>query len=413
MKAIKRFFAWTLLFLIAAVVVAFVAGLSFRIGVGPVREEMPARAVYAPNGVVATSQPLASQAGLTVLNNGGNAVDAAVTAAAVLSVVEPYMTGIGGDMFAILWSAEKQTLIGINGSGRSGARMPEDAAKWGVGAKSVTVPGALSGWAALLEQYGTISLAEALAPAIKLAEQGFQVSAVTASEWGAFADTLTYTEAGKATFLVDGERAPRVGEWFSNPDYAETLRTIAREGPQVLYGGALGKTIAEHLQPLGGYLTLEDFSNHREQWVEPLSVPFKDYRLWELPPNGQGIAALEMLRILESYDLAAMGHNSAPYLHLLNMILFEMDVQQALDAPRFRHWSGKTVGFEKAIPQSVVDQLASMGHSPRNTLIEMTEIIEVGPNRGLIFGGGQAIMKTQRGYIAGSDSRRDGLAAAH
>lgn len=575
MKAIKRFFAWTLLFLIAAVVVAFVAGLSFRIGVGPVREEMPARAVYAPNGVVATSQPLASQAGLTVLNNGGNAVDAAVTAAAVLSVVEPCMTGIGGDMFAILWSAEKQTLIGINGSGRSGARMTEDAEKWGVGAKSVTVPGALSGWAALLEQYGTISLAEALAPAIKLAEQGFQVSDVAASEWEAFADKLTYTEAGKATFLVDGERAPRVGEWFSNPDYAETLRTIAREGPQVLYGGALGKTIAEHLQPLGGYLTLDDFSNHREQWVEPLSVPFKDYRLWELPPNGQGIAALEMLRILESYDLAAMGHNSAPYLHhlieakrlafadlenfvgdpsfmtikpeqlldeqyikkrrslinprraleriepdpsltttettylsvadkdgnmisfinsladgfgagvvvpgtgfalqnraigfkyrqpdqansvgprrlpfhtivpgfvtktgsdgkqepwlsfgivggdqqpqaqvqvLLNMIIFEMDVQQALDAPRFRHWSGKTVGFEKAIPQSVVDDLESMGHSPRNTLIEMTEIIEVGPNRGLIFGGGQAIMKTQRGYIAGSDSRRDGLAAAH
>ena len=147
MKAIKRFFAWTLLFLIAAVVVALVAGLSFRIGVGPVREEMPARAVYAPNGVVATSQPLASQAGLNVLNNGGNAVDAAVTAAAVLSVVEPYMTGIGGDMFAILWSAKEQKLIGINGSGRSGALMTEGAEKVGVGAKSVTVPGALSGWA--------------------------------------------------------------------------------------------------------------------------------------------------------------------------------------------------------------------------------------------------------------------------
>ena len=575
MKKAKRFFVWVSAILVLVIIVAFVAGLSFRMGVGPVHEEYSARAVYAPQGVAATSQPLASQAGLNVLVKGGNAVDAAVTAAAVLSVVEPYMTGIGGDMFAILWSAEEDKLIGINGSGRSGSLMTKDAANWSVGSKAVTVPGALSGWAALLEKYGTITLAEALAPAIVLAEEGFPISDVIASEWETYADKLKYAPASKQTFLIDEERAPKTGEWFSNPDYAATLRIIAREGPQVLYGGELGKRIAEHLQQTGGYLTLEDFSNHKAEWVEPLSVPFKDYRLWELPPNGQGIAALEMLRILEPIDLTAMGHNSAPYLHhlieakklafadlenfvgdpkfmtvkpeqllseqyvdarrslidpkhaldriepdpslttsettyltvadkdgnmlsfinslaagfgsgvvvpgtgfalqnravgfsyrqpgransvgprrrpfhtiipgfvtkmdsdgkqkpwlsfgivggdqqpqahvqvLLNMILFEMDVQQALDAPRFRCWNDNSVSFETAIPQSVVDELESMGHSPRNSLMEMVEIIEVGQNRGLIFGGGQAIMKKDRGYIAGSDSRRDGLASAH
>jgi gamma-glutamyltranspeptidase/glutathione hydrolase len=575
MQKLTRFFAWSLSLLLVVVAAAIVAGLGFRLAVGPVREDMPHRVVYAPNEVVVTSQPLASQAGLEVLRKGGNAVDAAVTAAAVLSVIEPYMTGIGGDMFAILWSAQEQSLIGVNGSGRSGSRMTTDAERSEVGVRSVTIPGALSGWAALLETYGTITLAEALAPAIELAEEGFPVSDVTASEWAVFSDVLRYNPTARATFLIDGERAPEAGEWFSNPAYAETLRMIAREGPHVLYGGELGQRIAAELQQYGGgYLTLEDFRDHRAEWVEPLSVPFGEYRLWELPPNGQGIAALEMLRILEAYDLAAMGHNSATYLHhlieakklafadletfvgdpefmtvspeqlladdfieqrrsliqrgraltqaqpdssltttettyfavadragnmisfinsladgfgsgvvvtdtgfalqnraigfaetpdranspgprrlpfhtiipgfvtkagddgtqqpwlafgivggdqqpqaqvqvLLNMLVFGMDVQEALDAPRFRHWRGNTVSFETAIPSTVVDQLASMGHAPQNSLAEMTEIISLGQNRGLLFGGGQGILRVQRGYTAGSDSRRDGLAAAH
>jgi gamma-glutamyltranspeptidase/glutathione hydrolase len=301
-KKLTKFLSWFLSFLVVVVVTAIAAGLSFRLAVGPVREDMPHRVVYAPNEVVVTSQPLASQAGLEVLQKGGNAVDAAITAAAVLSVIEPYMTGIGGDMFAILWSAQEERLIGINSSGRSGSLMTADAQRVGVGPRSVTIPGALSGWAALLETHGTITLVEALAPAIKLADDGFPVSDVTASEWAVFADRLRYDPNARAIFLVNEERAPEAGEWFSNPVYAETLRLIAREGPEVLYGGELGQRIVEELQRFGGYLTLEDFRSHKAAWVEPLSVSFGEYRLWELPPNGQGIAALEMLRIQQRVE---------------------------------------------------------------------------------------------------------------
>jgi len=280
--------------------------------------------VYAPNGAIATSQPLASAAGLAVLQNGGNAIDAAVTAAAVLTVVEPYMTGIGGDLFAIVWSAEEATLSGLNASGRSGSRMTRDVlVRRGhervplFGAEPITVPGTISGWAALLERYGTISLADALAPAIRIAEEGFPVTPIIASDWAAEAERLRDDVGARSTFLIDGERGPAAGEWFRNPDFAGTLRDIARNGPAHLYGGALGRQIVDHVQSLGGFLELDDLAGHEVSWVRPISVPFRGYRLWELPPNGQGIAALEMLRILEGYDLETMGHNSASYLHHL------------------------------------------------------------------------------------------------
>ena len=280
--------------------------------------------VYAPRGVIATSQPLASAAGLAVLRRGGNAVDAAVTAAAVLTVVEPHMVGLGGDLFAMVWSARDGRLYGLNASGRSGAGMTREAlAGRGLervpsrGAAAVTVPGALSGWVALLERHGTLTLAEALAPAIEYAEVGFPVSPLIAGEWAAEASTLRRDAGARATYLVDGERGPGAGEWFRNPDYARTLRELASRGPSHLYGGALGQRIAEHVRAEGGFLTAADFAAHEPVWVEPVSVPYKGYRLWELPPNGQGIAALEMLRILEKYDLEAMGHNSTAYLHHL------------------------------------------------------------------------------------------------
>jgi len=281
-------------------------------------------AVYAPRGAIATSQPLASAAGLAVLERGGNAIDAAVTAAAVLTVVEPYMTGIGGDLFAIVWSAEEKNLVGLNASGRSGSRMMrEEMVRRGresvplFGAEPITVPGTISGWAALLERYGTITLAEALEPAIRLAEEGFPVSPIIAREWSAEANRLREDEGARTTFLVDGQRGPRAGEWFRNPDYARTLRDIAERGPQHLYGGELGRRIVEHVRGKGGFLELRDLAEHRVSWVKPISVPYDGYRLWELPPNGQGIAALEMLRILEPFDLKSMGHNSAAYLHHL------------------------------------------------------------------------------------------------
>ena len=280
--------------------------------------------VYAPHGVIATSQPLASAAGLEVLERGGNAFDAAVTAAAVLNLVEPHMTGIGGDMFALLWSARDHKLVGLNAGGRAGSGMTrETLVQRGRkeipvdGAEPITVPGALSGWAALLQRYGTITLAQALAPAIKLAEEGFPVSPIIAGQWADEVERLQRDEGAKATFLVDGARAPKAGEWFRNPDLARSFRAIAKGGPAVLYGGELGARIVRRVDSLGGFLTLDDLKRQKIEWVEPISVPFKGYRVWELPPNNQGVAVLEMLRILEPYDLAALGHNSAPYLHRL------------------------------------------------------------------------------------------------
>jgi gamma-glutamyltranspeptidase/glutathione hydrolase len=280
--------------------------------------------VYAPHGMVATSQPLASSAGLAVLQGGGNAIDAAVTAAAVLSVTEPMMTGIGGDLFAIIWLAKERRLVALNASGRAGSLMTrEELVRRGRteiprGPESITVPGALQGWDVLLRRYGTRPLAQALAPAIRYADEGFPVTPVIAADWGyePTVRVLRRDSAATATFLPGG-RAPAAGEWFRNPDYARTLRTIAREGIATFYGGALGRRIADHVRSLGGFLTPADFAATAPTWVTPLSAAYGGFRLWELPPNNQGIAALEMLRILEPYDLKAMGHNSPAYLHHL------------------------------------------------------------------------------------------------
>lgn len=280
--------------------------------------------VYAPHGVAATSQPLATAAALKVLEEGGNAFDAAVTAAAVLNVVEPHMTGMGGDVFSLFWSARDQRLRGLDASGRSGSlATPDTILALGLdqvpyrGAASVTVPGALSGWAALLDEYGTLSLAEALSPAIELAEDGFPVSPIIARQWRGNVRILQQDEGARATYLLDGERSPEAGEWFRNPDLAESFRTVAREGPKALYGGELGARIVARVQELGGFLTLDDLRDHRPEWVDPMSVDFRGYRVWELPPAGQGVAALEMLKILSPFDLQGMGHNSATYLHHL------------------------------------------------------------------------------------------------
>jgi gamma-glutamyltranspeptidase / glutathione hydrolase len=279
--------------------------------------------VYAPNGMVATSQPLASAAGLEVLRQGGNAIDAAVTAAAVLSVTEPHMTGIGGDMFAIVWLAKEQKLVALNASGRAGTLMTREALQArgfrpGVeqGVLSVTVPGALAGWEMLVRTHGRRSLAQALQPAIGYARDGFPVTPIIAAQWAAETGLLERDSAAALTFLPGGH-APRAGEWFRNPDYARTLETIADGGIGTFYGGSIGQRIVARLTALDGFLTLDDLSKNSPDWVTPISVRFRGYRVFELPPNNQGIAALEMLRILEPYDLEAMGHNSAAYLHHL------------------------------------------------------------------------------------------------
>ncbi len=279
--------------------------------------------VYAPNGVAATSQPLATTTALTILQNGGNAIDAAVAAAAVLNVTEPHMTGMGGDMFAILWWADERRLVGLDASGKSGSKTDVEALLAegeddvpGSGARSVTVPGALSGWSALAETYGTMSLADLLAPAIRIANEGFPVTPIIAQDWAGTVEGLRRDEGAAQTFLIDGE-APAAGDWFSNPDLARTFRRVADHGAGTFYGGELGAEIVAGLDRLGGYLTLEDLQSHEIRWVEPLGVDYGEYTLYELPPAGQGIAALQMLKMLEGFDFSTMKHNSAEYLHTL------------------------------------------------------------------------------------------------
>jgi gamma-glutamyltranspeptidase / glutathione hydrolase len=309
--------------IIAATVLA-IAATSTR---GVAQERMPTMAgrspVYAPNGIAATSQPLATAAALRVLENGGNAIDAAVTAAAVLSVVEPMMTGIGGDMFALVWLGREHRLVALNASGRAGALMTrEELLRRGAtdhiprGVQTITVPGALAGWQALLAKYGTITLAQALEPAIGYAEHGFDVTPVISRDWAGQRDVLQRDPGARATYMPGGD-VPKAGDFFTNPDYAGTLRQIQREGITALYGGALGRRIADYVRQLGGFITLDDLKRNEPTWETPIAVVFHGYRIWELPPNNQGIATLEMLRILEPYDLKGLGHNSAPYLHLL------------------------------------------------------------------------------------------------
>ena len=279
--------------------------------------------VYAPHAAVATSQPLASTAGLEVLRQGGNAIDAAVAAAAVLAVTEPHMTGIGGDMFAIVWLAKEQKLVALNASGRAGSLMTRETLQARgfrsgsqQGAMSVTVPGALAGWDKLLRTYGKRTLAQALQPAIGYARDGFPVSPIIAAQWANETKFLERDSAAAATFLPGGH-APKAGEWFRNPDLARTLQEISDKGIGTFYGGTLGQRIVARIAALGGFVTLDDLKKNAPTWVSPISVPFRGYRVWELPPNNQGIAALEMLRILEPYDLKSMGQNSATYLHYL------------------------------------------------------------------------------------------------
>src|SRR2546429_3841541 len=224
--------------------------------------------VYAPHAMTPPSHPLAPAAGLAVLERGGTAVDAAITAAAVLNVVEPPMTGIGGALFAIVWSAKDRKLYGLNASGRAGSLMTR-AALLAKGhatmpqqtVEDVTVPGALSGWDALLRRFGTVTLAQALAPAIGYAEQGFPVTPIISAEWSAEAVKLRRDEGARATYLVEGGRAPRPGEWIRTPDLARTLRLIADQGIGAQHGGDLRRYHADSASVLGGYPTLDDF-NH-------------------------------------------------------------------------------------------------------------------------------------------------------
>src|SRR5215470_18219747 len=273
-------------------------------------------AVRAMNGMVATSQPLASAAGFRILQQGGNAVDAAVAAAATLCVVEPMMVSPGGDLFAIVWDAKRKELKGINASGRSPQAISIDELKRrGVnqmpadGIYTVTVPGAVDGWAKLLERYGTMKLDRVLQPAIEYAERGFPVTDVIASDWQAALSHKNEPDFA-ATFLPQG-RPPEPGEIFTNKNLAGTLKKIAAGGPDAFYRGEIAAKIVKFAQEKGGFHTLQDFANQTSNWVDPINTTYRGYTVYEMPPNTQGLTALLWLNLLEGYDVHSLGHNTA------------------------------------------------------------------------------------------------------
>lgn len=277
--------------------------------------------VIAPHGMAATSQPLATQIAIDILKAGGSAVDAAIAANAALGLMEPTGCGIGGDLFAIVWDAKKKELTGLNASGRAPALMTLDYFRENeidsvppFGPLPVSVPGAVDGWFELHERYGKLPMSEVLAPAITYAEDGFPVSEVIAfylerSE-SRYRDYPGFAE----TWMPNG-RTPRKGEMFRNPRLASTYRQIVDGGRDAFYKGSIARRIDTYMQEQGGLLRYEDLAQHSSEWVTPVSSTYRGWEVYELPPNGQGIAALQILNILEGYDIASMGFGSADYIH--------------------------------------------------------------------------------------------------
>jgi len=291
-----------------------------------------------PNGIVGTSHTLASQAGAQMLAKGGSAVDAAIAANAVLSVTEPMMNGIGGDMFAIYWDAKTSKLTGINASGWSPRGLtPERLRAKGItrmprhGIDSVTVPGAAAGWEAMHKRFGRLPWKDLFAPAIYYAEHGYAVPEIIHDYWG----NESFNEEGKRVFLPQGH-APELGGIFRNPDYARALRLLADAGSDAVYRGPIGQAIVATSNELGGTMTMEDLSQFAPEWVDPISIDYRGWRVYELPPNGQGMAALSMLNMMEQSQPAADGPQGPTELHkkIEAMQLAYADLERYLADPR-------------------------------------------------------------------------------
>jgi gamma-glutamyltranspeptidase/glutathione hydrolase len=277
--------------------------------------------VISQNGMVATSHPLASQIGVDILQNGGNAIDAAIAANAALGLMEPTGNGIGGDLFAIVWIENEKKLYGLNASGRS----PEDLSLEyfkendfksipAYGPLPVSVPGCVDGWFELHEKFGKIKMKDILSPTIKYAEDGFPVSELVSYYMKNASNNFKEYPNFKETYYIN-ESTPKKGQIFKNPDLANTLRVIAKKGKKGFYEGEVANSIANFIKDQGGFLSYDDLKNHKSEWIDPVSTNYRGYDVWELPPNGQGIAALQILNLLEAYDIKSMGFGSAEYIH--------------------------------------------------------------------------------------------------
>ena len=322
--------------------------------------------VYAPHAMAATSHPLATQIALDVMKQGGSAVDAAIAANAALGLMEPTGSGIGGDLFAIVWDPKTKKLHGYNGSGRSPKSLSlAEFRKRGLsdvpsyGPLPVTVPGAVDAWFALHERFGRKSMADDLAPAIRYAREGHPVHEVIAYYWNASVPRLSKWPGFKEQFTIDG-RAPRTGETWKNPNLAATLEKIAAGGRDAFYKGDIARTIDAYFKANDGYLSYDDLASHHGEWVEPVSSNYRGYDVWELPPNGQGIAALQILNILEGYDLKSYGFGSPEHVHLFT------EAKKLAFADRARWYADPAFGKQP------VEQLISKRYAEqRRKLISM------------------------------------------
>jgi gamma-glutamyltranspeptidase/glutathione hydrolase len=344
-------------------------------------------------GIVAAPQFLAAQAGVEVLQAGGNAVDAAIAANAVMGVVQPYVNGMGGDLFAIVYQAKTGKLYGLNASGWTPKALTIEYLKAHnieklnpIGVHTVTVPGCVAGWEALRQRFGTLPFEKLLSPAIFYAENGFPLAEKNARYW--FAKTLVNQPGYKETYLPGGS-APGLGDVFKNPALGESLRQVANHGRDAFYKGKLTEVMVKFLQSQGGTHTMEDFAEYQPEWVEPISTTYRGWTVSELPPNGQGIAALSMLNIMEHFPMASYGHNSPDALHVMieakklayaDMIRYDGDprftpipVKQMLSKDLATE-RAKLINMDHASCQVVPSEIAERLNAHGNSTIYMSAI---------------------------------------
>ena len=346
--------------------------------------------VIAANGMAATSQPLATQTALDILKAGGSAIDAAIAANAVLGLVEPTGCGIGGDLFAIVWDADSQELTGLNASGRSPKSLTLDYFRERemdevpyLGPLSVSVPGAVDGWFELHGRYGKLPMSEVLAPAIRYAEEGYPVTELIAHLWGRNAESRSEFAGFPETFLPNG-KAPVKGQVFKNPALARTYRLVGSEnGRDAFYKGEVARAIASYMQANDGFISYDDMAEHTSEWVDPVSTTYRGVEVFELPPNTQGIAALQLLNILEGFDLASMGYNSAEYVHTF------VEAKKIVYEDRARYYADMAfadVPIEKLISKDYADE--------RRKLIDPTRAAEAFEPGGDMLENGDTIYMT-------------------
>ena len=277
--------------------------------------------VIAENAMVATSHPLATQVGVDILKNGGNAIDAAIAANAAIGLMEPTGNGIGGDLFAIIWIEKDKKLYGLNASGRSPKNLTLDYFKNNnfseipaYGPLPVSVPGCVDGWFEMHEKFGSTPMHDILQPAIEYADNGFPVTELVSYYMKKASKIFDMYPNFKETYYINGT-TPKKGQIFQNKDLANTLKVIAKKGRKGFYGGEIAKAMSDFIIEQGGFLSNDDLKNHKSEWIDPVSTSYRGFNIWELPPNGQGIAALQILNLLEAYDIKSMGFGSAEYIH--------------------------------------------------------------------------------------------------